>query len=305
MVRITFTILFLIVFAAISPAEVDDLLKKGQNKTEALKAESERKRQKIIARFQEFKNQLKQLRPGLEITLPVDDSDPSKMRIADHNELTGFPEFKKVFAIVTETTVLKSWHSDTDSQPIERVVAGERVEVIMTINLRGEAMEWALVRKKNAAEGYLSQRLLKNPPDEKPAGGKINPGTADFINPVEGRISSKFGLRVDPVTKKSGAFHRGLDIMAPTGTPIKAAKDGEVFDSTSNKYFGHFIVLRHEGNLFTFYCHQSRTKSRKGERVKSGEVIGYVGRTGKATGPHLHFEVRVGQDPQDPLKFLN
>jgi len=284
--------------------EVDDLRKNSQNKTDALKAASEEKRQKIRLRFEEFKTALRNLKPGLELVLPIDDTQADKMRAAEHNELPGFPEFKKVTAIVTEDAVLKSWHSDSDSQPIERVAKGERVEVVMTINMRGETLEWALVRKQNAAEGYLASRLLKNPPDEKPAGGKITPGKSGFINPVEGRISSKFGARIDPVTKKSGVFHRGLDIMAPTGTEIKAAKDGDVFDNTFNKGLGNYIVLKHEGNLFTLYCHQSRTKSKKGDRVKAGDVIGFVGKTGKATGPHLHFEVRVGSDPQDPLKYL-
>jgi murein DD-endopeptidase MepM/ murein hydrolase activator NlpD len=122
--------------------------------------------------------------------------------------------------------------------------------------------------------------------------------------PVDGRVNSKFGPRIDPVTKKSGDFHRGIDIMAPIGEPIKSAKAGEIYENSANRWWGNYIIVKHSENLFTYYCHQSRTKARKGQQVAAGELIGYVGKTGKATGPHLHFEVRVGKDPKDPLQYL-
>ncbi len=146
--------------------------------------------------------------------------------------------------------------------------------------------------------GYL-RAVGQKPPPEPPT---VNAG--GFTVPVDGRVSSKFGPRIDPVTKKSGDFHRGIDIMAPVGEPIKSAKEGVVFESSANKWWGNYIIVRHAGDVYTYYCHQSRMKSRKGEQVKTGEIIGFVGKTGKATGPHLHFEVRSGKDPKDPLNYL-
>ncbi|MCX7633280.1 MAG: peptidoglycan DD-metalloendopeptidase family protein [Turneriella sp.] len=151
--------------------------------------------------------------------------------------------------------------------------------------------------------GWLFNGYLR-PLAEKPKKQKISSGAAEFVMPIEGRISSKFGPRIDPVTKKGVNFHRGIDIAAPTGEPIKAAKAGEIYENSYNKWWGNYIIIRHADDVYTYYCHQSRTAARKGQSVKTGELIGYVGKTGKATGPHLHFEIRVGQDPKDPLQYL-
>jgi murein DD-endopeptidase MepM/ murein hydrolase activator NlpD len=116
------------------------------------------------------------------------------------------------------------------------------------------------------------------------------------------RISSGFSMRVHPI---SGQWkrHQGVDFAAPTGTPIRASGDGVVdFVGVQNGY-GNVIVLKHWSNYSTAYAHMSRFASglRKGAKVNQGEVIGYVGSTGWATGPHLHYEFRVNNQPRNPL----
>ncbi len=120
------------------------------------------------------------------------------------------------------------------------------------------------------------------------------------------RISSGFSMRVHPVfgTWKK---HEGVDMAAPLGTPIKASGDGVVdFVGTQNGY-GNFVVLKHWSNYSTAYGHMSRFASglRRGQKVSQGDVIGYVGTTGWATGPHLHYEFRIGGRATDPMALKN
>lgn len=129
------------------------------------------------------------------------------------------------------------------------------------------------------------------------AGGVSSSG---LIWPVEGVITSGFGPRW-------GSFHPGIDIGASEGTPIIAAASGTVVlmqsESESGGY-GNYTCIDHGGGLSTCYAHQTEFVTSLGASVSQGEVIGYVGNTGFSTGPHLHFEVRVEGEPQDPLGYL-
>lgn len=118
-----------------------------------------------------------------------------------------------------------------------------------------------------------------------------------FIWPIEGKLTSPFGMR-------NGQRHDGIDISARSGTSIKAAAAGKVVFSGSMRGYGKLILLRHKDNMFTAYSHNSANKVRKGQKVKQGQVIGKVGRTGRASGPHVHFEIRHGQTARNPLFFL-
>jgi|GEM_PF-2969765 len=392
MSRFRSNLLFFMAFTPLLALDVDDVRKSAAQKTEAVIADSTQKREKILRRFAEFRNDMEKVKPGLNLNLPVEPTQPGKMRIIDHNALPGSPEYRKVYAIVTQDSTLKSWHSSTDSQNLDKVRAGDRVEVVMVFNFRNaeaESLAWALVRTASGSEGYLPQTSLKNVPEEvapvistkkelkyvyisdglrmrsepsvagemivlvpynsevmvvgysakkdtidarsdywanieysgqkgwvfnaylRPVSAKppaeppqVNP--SGFAMPINGRLTSKYGPRVDPVTKKAGAFHRGIDIAAAQGEPIKAAKAGTVFENSKNAWWGNFVVIDHGSNVMTLYCHQSRTAAPKGKKVTPSDVIGYVGKTGKATGPHLHFEVWIGgyQKNTDPLQYL-
>lgn len=118
------------------------------------------------------------------------------------------------------------------------------------------------------------------------------------------RIASGFGYRIDPVYKDRRP-HQGLDFTAPQGTPIYATADGtvkEVGFTTSG--FGNRVLINHGYGYETLYGHMYRFKARVGQQVKRGEVIGYIGNTGKSTGPHCHYEVHRGGRPVDPIYYF-
>jgi murein DD-endopeptidase MepM/ murein hydrolase activator NlpD len=118
------------------------------------------------------------------------------------------------------------------------------------------------------------------------------------------RIASGYGSRIDPVYK-TVKFHYGLDFAAPQGTPIYATADGRVSlaGNTGNGY-GNYVIINHGYGYETLYGHMVRVKARNGQAVKRGEVIGWVGSTGKSTGPHLHYEVHKYGSKIDPIYFF-
>ncbi len=126
---------------------------------------------------------------------------------------------------------------------------------------------------------------------------------APSLWPVEGRVASSFGEREDPLNGE-GAFHSGIDIDAPYGTPVRAAADGEVTAATAEAGYGREITLDHGHGVTTLYGHLSGFAVVPGDHVVRGQVIGYVGQSGRATGPHLHYEVRLGNVPVNPHKYL-
>ena len=123
------------------------------------------------------------------------------------------------------------------------------------------------------------------------------------LAPVSGFFSDGFGWRRDPIDG-SREFHKGVDIVAPTGTPVRAAADGLVTAAGRMSGYGTMIHLAHGYGLGTRYGHLSRVVVAPGQRVKRGDVIGYVGSTGRSTGPHLHYEVFRTGNQVDPRKYL-
>jgi murein DD-endopeptidase MepM/ murein hydrolase activator NlpD len=121
--------------------------------------------------------------------------------------------------------------------------------------------------------------------------------------PIEGRVASSFGERLDPFNGE-GAFHAGIDIDAPMGTPVRATADGDVVRAGMGNGYGRVVELDHEHGLSTLYGHLSGFAVLLGQHVTRGQVIGYVGESGRATGPHLHYEVRVHNVPVNPHKYL-
>jgi len=118
-----------------------------------------------------------------------------------------------------------------------------------------------------------------------------------LVWPLKGVLYGRYGLR-------SGQRHDGIDIAAPEGTPVGAAADGKVIFAGKQAGYGALVVLRHDGGLVTLYAHNARVLVKQGQHVREGQPIATVGQTGKTTGPHLHFEVREGTRPRDPLRFL-
>lgn len=128
-----------------------------------------------------------------------------------------------------------------------------------------------------------------------------NGGDGKFAWPVPGRsaISSEFGSR-------RGKNHDGIDIPAPTGTQIVASEAGRVIYSGSGiSGYGNLTIIGHKDRYFTVYAHADKNLMKKGVMVKRGQVIAYVGNTGKSSGPHLHFEIRKKSSPQNPMAFIS
>ena len=126
---------------------------------------------------------------------------------------------------------------------------------------------------------------------------------APSIWPIEGRVGSSFGERMDPFNGE-GAFHSGIDIDAPYGTPVRAAAEGDVTGAPMGTGYGREVEIDHGHDVLTVYGHLSATAVVPGQHVTRGEVIGYIGQSGRATGPHLHYEVRVHKVPVNPHKYL-
>ncbi|MEQ1796610.1 MAG: M23 family metallopeptidase [Lacibacter sp.] len=144
------------------------------------------------------------------------------------------------------------------------------------------------------------ERMVKN----KEALLSATPAIQPVSNKDLSRMASGFGYRIDPVYKTT-KMHAGLDFAAPQGTPIYATADGVVQTSgnTGNGY-GNHVVINHGYNYETLYGHMVRVKARSGQKVRRGEVIGWVGSTGKSTGPHLHYEVHKNGNAIDPIYFF-
>jgi len=133
--------------------------------------------------------------------------------------------------------------------------------------------------------------------------GYEDPATPS-IWPVRGIITAGFGQRLDPFTGE-GALHTGVDIASPVGTPIRAAADGILFHAGQNAGYGNEVLIDHGYGFTTRYGHLSTLCVVVGQEVRRGQIIGTVGMTGKATGPHLHYEVLVGGTPVNPLQYMH
>jgi murein DD-endopeptidase MepM/ murein hydrolase activator NlpD len=109
---------------------------------------------------------------------------------------------------------------------------------------------------------------------------------------------------ISPFGERERDQHEGIDLAAPEGTPVRAAAQGTVIFAGTQRGYGNLVVVAHSEDLVTVYAHNQRNLVKKGARVGRGQQIARVGHTGNATGPHLHFEVRVRTHPHDPLGFL-
>ena len=127
--------------------------------------------------------------------------------------------------------------------------------------------------------------------------------SAPSIWPVRGWVTSDFSVRLDPYTGER-VMHEGIDVAAGLGTPVRAPSDGTVVFSGLEGGYGHVLVIDHGYGLKTRYGHLSRIDVKVGEKVKRGQFVAAVGNSGRSTGPHLHYEVRVNGVADNPRKFI-
>lgn len=169
------------------------------------------------------------------------------------------------------------------------------------VNSMTDQLNLLAIRQKSQDKSYVEIiNLVKNKEKLINATPSIQPVSNKNLD----RIASGFGYRIDPVYKDR-RLHPGLDFTAPSGTPIYATADGTVSDAGFNTGgYGNRVVVNHGFGYQTLYGHMSKIKARVGEKVKRGEVIGYVGSTGKSTGPHCHYEVHRSGRQVDPIYYF-
>jgi len=146
-------------------------------------------------------------------------------------------------------------------------------------------------------------KLLEETHPSKPRWIASRRSRREFVWPVNGRITSKFGWRRDPFSGRR-EFHTGIDISAPSGVPIRASRSGRVIYAGWRTGYGLLVIVDHGDGWETWYGHCSRINVRVGQYVAQGEIVGRVGSTGRTTGSHLHFEIRNNGNPVDPLYHL-
>lgn len=153
--------------------------------------------------------------------------------------------------------------------------------------------------RQNLVSTVMAGRVSGNIP-----GFSAQPVSIPSLVPVEGvRLSSDYGMREHPVLGGRRA-HKGVDLAAPAGTPIRASADGMVSRADWFSSYGLYVALEHGGNIETRYGHMSRLNVAAGQQVHKGDIIGYVGTTGRSTGPHLHYEVRIAGEAVNPIPYL-
>ena len=211
---------------------------------------------------------------------------------------------KKASAPAVDPIIVLSPNGNASQGPMRLLIVGDKVEVV-------RVPEKAVPKAPTVADldhvfgttpDYLSYYNFNSLP-------KTNNYTLNLRNlggkmmwPVDGKVSSFFGMR-------GARKHEGIDIPMPAGTPIRAAKNGLVSRTGNNstmgfRGYGNFIMLDHGGGLQSFYAHCSSVAVKEGQRIMQGQIIGYVGSTGRSTANHLHFEVRVNNAKVDPIPYL-
>ncbi len=160
--------------------------------------------------------------------------------------------------------------------------------------LRASAMSGQVARKLDLTEHF---------PLGLVDAGPIDPADAPSLWPVLGRVTSSFGERQDPF-RGEGAFHMGIDIATELGEPVRATADGTVIKAAMGSGYGREVIVDHGHGIETLYAHLSGFAVTAGQDVTRGDVIGYVGSSGRSTGPHLHYEVRIHDTPVNPHKYL-
>ncbi len=153
--------------------------------------------------------------------------------------------------------------------------------------------------KRNAAAIAISNAGLRLMPAMSFADSTYTPA----IWPVLGHITDSFGERLDPFSGE-GAFHTGVDVATDYGAPVHATADGIVTIAETHSGYGRVVVIDHGFGITTWYAHLSAFSAVPGARVKRGEVVGYTGISGRSTGPHVHYEVRMNNAPVNPWRYM-
>ena len=245
------------------------------------------------------------LKPGDYVYIPLDKAKAQKERTQQEEKGKAAKKKKKVKTEPRKT--IKQEKKKLVSKEKKKALTAERKQQETKWKQKKKPPAWKRTTKKTeskALAGIPRKTVRKKLRTKKRKGegrrritksGKV---PLSFMFPIDGgRIISRFG-------KRGRRMHKGIDIKAPEGTPVRASEDGVVIFSGFLRGYGNVIIIKHEGNYFTVYAHNKYNIVKEGEFVRKGQTIAKVGRTGNATTPHLHFEIRRKTKPLNPLVFL-
>lgn len=174
--------------------------------------------------------------------------------------------------------------------------AGIGVDWHQTLNAKAAATTTGLTLSQQTESGPVQENI-------NIAGSMDTLAATPSIWPVSGAVTSGFGWRNSP-WGDGRELHPGIDIAAGMGTPVVATADGEVEKAGWSGGYGNIVQINHGNGIETIYGHNSKIAVSAGQAVKKGQVVAYAGSTGRSTGPHVHYEVRVNGTAVDPIKFL-
>lgn len=189
-----------------------------------------------------------------------------------------------------QAVLQKAQNDKAAAVQMEQDLQSASAEIQARIQAREQALQAAVAAQSSGGGGG-------------DAGGNVVVGSGVFSWPVSGPITSPFGYRVHPIFGTT-IFHSGIDIGVPEGTVVHAADAGTVISSGWLGGYGYAVIIDHGNGLQTVYGHNSSLLVSEGQSVSKGQPIAYSGQTGYATGPHVHFEVRVNGSPVDPMGYL-
>jgi murein DD-endopeptidase MepM/ murein hydrolase activator NlpD len=205
-------------------------------------------------------------------------------------------EFEGMFI----TYLLKVMRSTVESEKEGELSMGKD----LYMDLFDQEIALTIARNRSLGIGEMMYRQLQESGQETGQPAQPTPqSTAALAAPIQGRLSSAFGLRNDPLTG-SPQFHKGVDIAAAAGTPFRAASDGTVVFAGMLNGYGNTVIVDHGGGGRTLYGHASQILVKAGEDVKTEQPLGLIGSTGRSTGPHLHFETISRGQVLDPTALF-
>jgi len=178
----------------------------------------------------------------------------------------------------------------------------------LTADSYSKSLDEFIALRSSALNGSAARSLATGLPTALTMADGVGSSIADIASapslwPIQGPITSSFGEREDPFNGE-GAFHKGVDISAPKGTPIRASADGLVETAAMENGYGREVLIDHGHGMKTLYGHMSGFTVTQGQTVVRGQIIGYVGSSGRSTGCHLHYEVQIHGTPVNPHKYL-
>lgn len=214
-----------------------------------------------------------------------------KLQLAEMNVLSS-----EIKVLAESTSSYKGEEAETSTRPQEndkRIASRGGNSVIDRAQINISLLQQSIPEK--------TEELVQLKDDLEEHQRKLS--CTPSIWPAKGKITSRFGPRKSPFSGRT-EIHYGLDIAAPRGTSIYAAADGKVIEASYRRGTGYVIIINHGYSFKTLYAHLSRFNVSKGDAVKKGQVIGYMGSTGYSTGPHLHYEVQIKGVAVNPEEFL-